>query len=81
MELKDVLRKLRLHYRYYQRELAEYLEIDRSTYAYYESGKATPPLDTLLQLSDLYGVTLDFLVGREWAVLGSCTKREKQEGE
>ena len=81
MELKDVLRKLRLHYRYSQRELAGYLGIDRSTYAYYESGKTTPPLNTLLELSDLYKVSLDFLVGREWNVLGSDTEKEEQNGE
>lgn len=81
MELKDVLRKLRLHYRYSQRELAGYLGIDRSTYAYYESGKTKPPLNTLLVLSDLYKVSLDFLVGREWNVLGSDTEKEEQNGE
>lgn len=81
MELKDVLRKLRLHYRYSQRELAEYLGIDRSTYTYYESGKTTPPLNTLLELSGLYKVSLDFLVGREWNVLGSDTEKEEQVGE
>lgn len=81
MELKDVLRKLRLHYRYSQRELAGYLGIDRSTYAYYESGKTKPPLNTLLVLSDLYKVSLDFLVGREWNVLGSETEKEEQNGE
>lgn len=81
MELKDVLRKLRLHYRYSQRELAGYLGIDRSTYAYYESGKTKPPLNTLLELSDLYKVSLDFLVGREWNVLGSDTEKEEQDCE
>lgn len=81
MELKEVLRKLRLPYRYSQRELAGYLGIDRSTYAYYESGKTKPPLNTLLELSDLYKVSLDFLVGREWNVLGSDTEKEEQDGE
>lgn len=81
MELREVLRKLRLHHGFYQRELTAYLSIDRSTYAYYESGKATPPLNVLLKLSDLYKVTLDFLVGREWDVLGSKAEKEEQNGE
>nr|WP_195985963.1 helix-turn-helix transcriptional regulator [Clostridium sp. D33t1_170424_F3] len=61
--------------------MAEFLEIDRSTYAYYESGKVVPPLHILLELSDLYKVSLDFLVGREWNVLGSEQTEETKAGE
>lgn len=41
------------------------LEIARSTYACYESGKNEPDLHTLIKLADYYNVTLDYLVGRE----------------
>ena len=43
-----------------QRDVADQLHIDRSTYSYYE-----PPLDILIKLADYFGVTTDYLLGRE----------------
>jgi len=45
-----------------QRELAELLGIERSNYAYYESGGHKIPLDILVKLADYYGVSLDEIV-------------------
>lgn len=44
-------------------QVAKMLNIDRSTYAYYETGKTKPDVDTLLKLCVVYDVTLDYLVG------------------
>ena len=43
----------------YQRELAEYLGVDQSTYSDYESGRINIPVDMLLKLADYYKVNLD----------------------
>lgn len=48
-----------------QRDIADQLHIDRSTYSYYERGKTNPPLDILIKLADYFGVTTDYLLGRE----------------
>ena len=48
-----------------QRDVADQLHIDRSTYSYYERGKTNPPLDILIKLADYFGVTTDYLLGRE----------------
>lgn len=48
----------------YQRELAQYLGVDQSTYSDYESGRINIPIDMLIKLSDFYKVNLDYLVGR-----------------
>lgn len=48
-----------------QVELAEYLNVDQSTYSDYERGEITIQIDTLIKLADLYHVSLDYLVGRD----------------
>lgn len=40
------------------------LNIARSTYACYETGKNTPDIYTLIKIADYYKVSLDYLVGR-----------------
>ena len=47
-----------------QRELADYLNIDKSTYAQYEKGICEPDTATLNKLSDYYNVSVEFLLGR-----------------
>ncbi|MBQ8016164.1 MAG: helix-turn-helix transcriptional regulator [Clostridia bacterium] len=41
-----------------QRKVAEYLDIDRSTYAKYETGRK-PEIDVIMRLSVLYKTSLD----------------------
>lgn len=48
-----------------QRQAADSLHIVRSTYSYYERGKTNPPLDILIKLAKLYGVSADYLLGLE----------------
>lgn len=45
-----------------QQELADKLEISRSTLSYYELGKIDPNIYTLIKLSDIMNCTLDYLV-------------------
>lgn len=56
------LRYLRMANRLTQREVADILKIHRTTYAYYETGRSNPDLETLNVLSRIFGVSIDFLV-------------------
>lgn len=56
------LRYLRMANRLTQREVADILKIHRTTYAYYETGRSNPDLETLSALSRIFGVSIDFLV-------------------
>lgn len=60
------LKQLRMENDVPQILLAADLEIARSTYACYESGKNDPDIYTLWKLADLYQISLDDLVGREF---------------
>jgi len=56
------LRALRIKNKFRQRHIAEILKIDRSTYAYYETGRTVPNILTLKILADFYEVSLDGLL-------------------
>ncbi len=48
-----------------QLEVANYLNITVSAYGNYELGQRSPTPETLIKLADFFGVTVDYLLGRE----------------
>ena len=62
MELKDKLQLLRKQNGYSQEQLADKIGIARQTISKWETGQAVPELNGLIQLSNLYGVTIDRMV-------------------
>lgn len=66
MKLNDKMRTLRADAGFTQQKVADFLNIDRSTYAYYETGTTKPSIANLQKLSKLYGVSVnDILSGVE----------------
>lgn len=61
----QVLQELRKVKKMSQKEVAAYLNIPATTYNTYESGRTEPPIEILVRLSYLYGVSVDFIVQRE----------------
>ena len=59
------LKELRTQRHMLQKDVAQRLGIDRTTYAKYESGASEPNHETLLKLSELFDVSADYLLGRE----------------
>ena len=57
------LKKMRRKNGLTQRQVADYLHMDRSTYAYYEIGQTKPTIELLIDLSHLYNVKLSTLLG------------------
>ena len=47
-----------------QQRIADVLNVHQTTYSSYELGKLDIPLESLGQLADFYGVSVDFLLGR-----------------
>mgnify|MGYP000523407295 FL=1 len=47
-----------------QKELAQYLSVDQSTYSDYENGRINVPIEQLIKIAEYYDVSIDFIVGR-----------------
>ena len=48
-----------------QKELARKVDVDPSVVSLWLSGKRMPNADSLCRLADYFGVSVDFLLGRE----------------
>ncbi len=48
-----------------RRTLSELCGLSQNMIAVYERGEADPSTDTLCQLADMFGVSTDYLLGRE----------------
>lgn len=58
-------RELRLAANLTQQDIANRLNVDRSTVSYWEKGTAMPRAEQLPKLADLYRCTIDALYGRD----------------
>ena len=72
------LKELRKNKNLSQGEIGKLLNVAQTTYAGYELGKAEPTIDTLCKLADIYDVSLDYLVGRDYHnEIGFLNKEQK----
>ena len=58
------LKKLRLQKNKTQLNVQMETGIEQALLSKYESGKRTPPTDTLIILADYYNVSMDYIMGR-----------------
>lgn len=65
MILADKILNLRKKNGWSQEELAEKLNVSRQSVSKWESAQSTPDLERLLQMSTIFGVSLDYLVKDE----------------
>lgn len=61
MNLKEIRTKRNMT----QQVVADYLGCAPNIYSRYETGSRQPSIEVLLKLADLFGVTVDFLLGRQ----------------
>ena len=71
--MHKVVRRLRKESGMTQQQLADYLHVDRSTYAYYESGRTKLSIDVMVKLAHFYRVSYtEFL----WPEPGDVENRD-----
>jgi len=63
--MHEIIRKLRKEKGLTQQKLADCLGIDRSTYAYYESGRSKLNVDVIVKLAHFYQIRYAALLGPE----------------
>ena len=62
--LPDKLKQQRRLHHYSQKQVADALHLSPSIVSGYETGERTPSLPALIELSELYHCTTDFLLGK-----------------
>ena len=62
--LSERLKALRKEKKLKQINIANILNVSRSTYGHYETGHAVPNKVSMEKLSDFYDVSVDYLLGR-----------------
>lgn len=65
MEITELLKTLRSKKGYTMKQVAELCGMHEQVYRNYENGARNPGVPALCKFADLYGVTVDFLLGRE----------------
>lgn len=58
------LKELREQKNIMQKDMADVFRVAKSTYSYWENGKAEPDTATLYKLAEYFGVSLDYLMGK-----------------
>ncbi len=72
------LKELRKENKKTLQDMANILEISQPAYFKYESGENKPTIDNLIKLANYFNVSLDYLVGREFAnEVGYLTQTQK----
>ena len=72
METKEILLKLRNKARLSQEELAEKIYVTRQAVSRWETGETLPNTETLKQLSRLYNVSINTLLGSPRKLICQC---------
>ena len=58
------IKELRENHEMTQKQVAEYLNITQRTYAAYESGECSIPVQCVMKLAILYKTRTDYILGR-----------------
>lgn len=66
MKFNECLKRQREICGYTQKQVSELLKIAPRSYQRYELGEREPNIETLTQLADLFKISLDELVGRNF---------------
>lgn len=65
MKFNEILLELRKQKGWSQEELGEKINVSRQTISKYESGLSTPEMEKIIELSKVFGISIDKLVGAE----------------
>ena len=76
--LKDTLKDLREKKHLTKKQAAESIGITERAYIAYEYGERDVSTDTLIKIADYYGVTTDYLLGREQPTLSPIEQLSKR---
>lgn len=74
MEVKEALRRFRKELGLRQKDVAEVIGIQTKNYQFYEYGRFSPSVESIIKLSKTYKVSTDYILGL------TDKKNESEEG-
>ena len=69
MEFPEILRMLREKRGYSQKQLADVLHVSKNSVSHYELGGCMPSIEVIVNIADVFDVSIDYLLGRSNANL------------
>lgn len=75
----EVLKQLRKQNKKSQQDVADFLGVNRGTYANYELGKREPDFDTLRRIAEYFNVSIDYLLGHDVFTASNPEKKERDD--
>jgi transcriptional regulator with XRE-family HTH domain len=78
MKLHEKIYRLRTEKKLSQGDLAEILDVSRQSVSKWETGASVPDLDKLIKMSNLFGVTIDFLVREEIDPIHEAIQKQEE---
>ena len=75
--IADKIKDLRKKSKYTQQQVADLLGIDRSTYCYYELGRITPDINTVMKLAEIFKIHYTQILDSEKSMRFSDSSFEK----
>lgn len=63
MDFANILKMLREKNGYSQKQLAEFLHVSKNSISHYELGRCMPGIDLIINMADLFDVSIDYLLG------------------
>lgn len=73
------LKELRARRKLRQQDVADAINCSQAVYSRYENGEREPSKDTLNRLADFYGVSVDYIIGRDPVPTSPTTQEATQE--
>lgn len=62
MEFPKILKMLREKRGYSQKQLADVLHVSKNSVSHYELGNCMPSIDVIINIADIFDVSLDYLL-------------------
>ena len=78
MKIYERLKQLRKERKLLQKDIADFLNISKSAYGYYEQGRNEPDIQTIIKLTELYHVSADYLLCKVNVEQKSMTVEESE---
>lgn len=64
MDFQNILKMLREKQGYTQKQLADVLHVSKNSVSHYELGICMPSIDVIINMADIFDVSIDYLLGR-----------------